>query len=124
MLYIFIKNIIESILQNYQCPQCQNKTNEQSINISAISSHGMDVHIHCHICGIHSQINAEVNTLTSQILWSKNGKKIIEEFLSNGWIVENNTISQVQQSSWIKDEDIAKVKEDIGKAKSVEDFMS
>jgi hypothetical protein len=44
----------------------------------------MDVHIHCHVCGTHSQLNAEINTMASQILASENGKKFLEEFLKNG----------------------------------------
>jgi hypothetical protein len=84
MHYIFLKNILESVLANFTCPQCHNKTNDQSIKVTGISSHGIDIHIHCHICSTHSQLNAEINTIAGQMLQNENGKKFLEEFLKNG----------------------------------------
>jgi ribosomal protein S9 len=68
MQYIFLKNILETILSNYVCSECQNKTNEQSIQITGVSSHGVDIHVHCHVCGGHAQLNAEINTIAAQML--------------------------------------------------------
>lgn len=81
MLYIFLKNILETVLANYICPQCQNKTNEQSMHIAGISSHGVDIHVQCHVCGTHSQLNAEINSIAAQMLENENGRKYFEEFL-------------------------------------------
>jgi len=70
MQYIFLKNILETVLSNYVCPECHNKTNDQSLQITAVSSHGVDIHVHCHVCGVHSQLNAEVNMMAAQMLQS------------------------------------------------------
>ncbi len=129
MQYIFLKNILETILTNYVCSECQSKTNEQSIQITGVSSHGVDIHLHCPVCGSHAQLNAEINTIAAQMLESDTWKKQFEEFLKSGW-----TIGAIMQNKWkdikkspdnaIKDEDIIKIHEDLQNAKSIEDLMN
>lgn len=126
MLYIFLKNILETVITNYVCPQCQNKTNEQSMNITGISSHGVDIHVQCHVCGTHSQLNAEINTLAAQMLENENGRKYFEEFLKQGGTI-GSTMKNKQNgdvtSMGIKDEDIMKIHDELKGAKTIEDIM-
>lgn len=81
MQYIFLKTIIDTIITNFQCPHCQNKTNEQSIQISGVSTSGLDIIIHCHVCKAHTQLNAEINTMAAQMLQNEHGRRYFEEFL-------------------------------------------
>lgn len=128
MQYIFLKNILETVLSNYVCPECQNKTNEQAIQVMGISSHGVDIHIHCHVCGAHSQLNAEINTMAAQMLETDSGKKQFEDFLKQWWTIgttmQNKDTSQNQNNNAIKDEDIVKIHNDLKNAKSIEDLMN
>jgi hypothetical protein len=38
MNYIFLKNIVETIIQNFTCPECQSPTNEQTLQVTGIGS--------------------------------------------------------------------------------------
>ncbi len=128
MQYIFLKNILETVLANYVCHNCQNQTNEQSLQVTGISSSGVDLHIHCHVCGNHAQLGAEVNTLAAQMLESENGRRYFEEFLSQGGKIgatlANKSGEQLTEGNGkINDADIIKIHNDLKNAKSVEDLM-
>ncbi len=128
MQYIFLKNILETILSNYICPECQNKTNEQAIQITGISSRGIDIHIHCHVCGAHSQLNAEINTSAVEMFENEEWKKQFREFLNQWWtigaIMKNTQWDTAKTDTHaIKDEDIVKIHNDLKKAKTIEELM-
>jgi hypothetical protein len=61
--------------------------------------------------------------MASQILASENGKKFLEEFLKNGWVLDAQMMSKNQNPKWIQTEDIEKFNADIEKAKTIEDLM-
>ncbi len=129
MQYIFLKNILEIVIANYVCHNCQNKTNEQSLQVTGISSSGVDLHIHCHVCGNHAQLGAEVNTLAAQMLESENGRKYFEEFLSQGGTIgaslaNKPPIRSAENSNTINDADITRIHNDLQNAKSIEDLMN
>lgn len=129
MQYIFLKNILETVLANYVCHNCQNKTNEQSLQVTGISSNGVDIHIQCHVCGHHAQLGAEVNTLAAQMLESENGRKYFEEFLSQGGTIgaslaNKPAIQSAENSNTINDADITRIHNDLQNAKSIEDLMN
>lgn len=127
MHYIFLKNILQTILENFSCPQCQSKTTEQAMLVTGISSHAVDVHINCHICSMHSHLCAEVNSIATQMLDNEHGKKFFEEFIKNGGTIGANMEKKVpnqENTPGIKDEDIIKIHNDLKNIKSVEDLMS
>ena len=124
MPYIFLKNIIESVINNYVCPDCGSKTSAEFLNITGMSSRGLDIHLTCSVCGIHSHLSAEVNTMASELLNGENGNKFFEEFIKNGGTLWAKMINKKDPNSkWINAEDIAKIDEDIKNAKSIEDLM-
>ena len=129
MQYIFFKNILETILSNYLCPECQDKTNEQAMHITGVSSHGIDIHIHCHICSAHSQLNAQINPEARDMLQNEHGKKYFDEFLKEwgtlGATMHNKKTHELNKNeNAIKDEDIVKIHNDLKNAKSIEDLMN
>ena len=94
MPYIFLKNIIESVIANFVCPDCNNKTSAEYLNISGMSSRGLDIHIVCSICSTHSHLAAEINTMASELLNGENGNKFFEEFIKNGGTLGANMINK------------------------------
>ncbi|NRH21490.1 hypothetical protein HOO68_05625 [Candidatus Gracilibacteria bacterium] len=124
MPYIFLKNILESIIANYVCPDCGGKTSAEQLNITGISSRGIDVHLTCSVCNTHSHLSAEVNTMASELLNTEHGNKFFEEFIKNGGTIGAKMINKNNtQTKGINAADIAKIDEDIKNAKSIEDLM-
>ena len=125
MHYIFLKNMIQMVLENYVCPECSSKTNEQSLRIDGITKNGIDIHVHCHSCGAHSQLNAQVNNMANSLLENEHGRKFFEEFLQNGWTLGANMENpkKADHEQKIKDEDIVKVHNELKSAKTIEDLM-
>ena len=127
MPYIFLKNILETVLVNYQCPQCQNKTNEQSMQIHGISHNAVAIHVHCHICSAVSELKAEISPMASQLLQNEDGRKYLEDFLKNGGTIGatmKGKDQEAQNPNAIKDEDIVRIYNDLKDAKSIEDLMN
>lgn len=124
MPYIFLKNILESVIANYICPDCGSKTSPEQLNITGMSSRGIDIHLICSVCSVHSQLSAEVNTMASELLTSENGHKFFEEFIKSGGNIDATMINKKNPNAkWINAADIAKIDADIQNAKSIEDLM-
>jgi hypothetical protein len=124
MPYIFLKNILESVIANYICPDCGSKTSPEQLNITGMSSRGVDIHIICSVCSVHSHLSAEVNTMASEMLSNENGQKFFEEFIKNGGKLDATMINKANQNpKGINAADIAKIDADIQNAKSIEDLM-
>lgn len=124
MPYIFLKNILESIMANYVCPDCGGKTSAEQLNITGISSRGIDIHLTCSVCNTHSHLSAEVNTMASELLNTEHGNKFFEEFIKNGGTIWAKMVNKNNApTKGINAADIAKIDEDIKNAKSIEDLM-
>jgi len=94
MPYIFLKNILESVIANYLCPECSSRIGAEQLLITGISSRGIDIHITCPTCNIHSQLSAEVNTMGSELLNTEHGNKFFEEFIKNGGTIGAKMINK------------------------------
>jgi hypothetical protein len=81
MHYIFLKNIVQTLLENHTCPQCSTKPSEQSIKIGSISENTIDIYINCPSCSMESHLNAQINATATQMLESEQGRKLFDEFL-------------------------------------------
>lgn len=122
MPYIFLKNIIESVIANYVCPECNGKTNVDQLNITGMSSRGIDIHVTCLFCGLHSQLSAEINTMVSELLTSEHGYKFFNKFIKNGDKLDTTMINN-KNKKWINELDIAQIDAEIQSAKTIEDLM-
>ncbi len=124
MPYIFLRNIVESVLANYTCPDCSSHTSAEHIIITGMSSRWLDLQINCGICGTHSHLAAEVNTMASELLASEQGKQFFSEFIKNGGTLGATIANKVNpDTTGINAADIAKIGEDIENARSIEDLM-
>ena len=124
MPYIFLRNIIESVIANYVCPDCGSRTAAEQITITGMSSRGLDLHLVCILCGVHSHLAAEVNTMASELLASEWGQQFFSEFIKNGgtiWAAMAN--KQNPNATWINAADIAQIDQDVQNAKTIEDLM-
>jgi hypothetical protein len=126
MQYIFLRGIIENTLINFVCPQCQNKSDEQNLFLTGITSQGVDINIHCPSCHANTLLHAEINTMTNELMSSEHGKEFIKEFLEKWWkiwaqIPHQATMQNMNNS--IKDEDITALYKNLKNAHTVEDIM-
>jgi len=68
MLYIFLKNIIDTTISHYICQNCQGKVDESAVTVSGIGDHMIDLDVHCPHCQTHAHIHAEVANIASEML--------------------------------------------------------
>lgn len=124
MPYIFLRNIIESVIANYICPDCGSRTAAEQITITGMSSRGLDLHLVCVLCGTHSHLAAEVNTMASELLTSEWGQQFFSEFIKNGGSIWSTMKNQKNPNpKGINAADIAQIDQDIQNAKTMEDLM-
>ncbi len=124
MPYIFLRNIIESVIANYICPDCGSRTAAEQITVTGMSSRGLDLHLVCVLCGTHSHLAAEVNTMASELLTSEWGQQFFSEFIKNGGSIWSTMKNQKNPNpKGINAADIAQIDQDIQNAKTMEDLM-
>ena len=124
MPYIFLRNIIESVIENYVCPDCGSRTTAEQITITGMSSRGLDLHLVCVLCGVHSHLAAEVNTMASELLASEWWQQFFSEFIKNGGSIWSSMKNKKNPNAkWINAADIAQIDLDIQNAKTMEDLM-
>lgn len=57
------------------------------------------MHIHCHMCSSKSQLNAEINTMASQMLTSEHGRKFFDEFIKNGGTLDTTMLNNADKNT-------------------------
>lgn len=104
MIYILLKNIIETTIQNYRCEVCSGGLQEISISIKKLSDQSIDLECVCPSCQTTSHVHIQIAD--------------IQNTLRNAGLLGKNT-----NKDSIKDEDIAKISEDLLRIQSVEDLL-
>jgi hypothetical protein len=126
MHYIFLKNIVETIITNFVCPECGVPTNEQSVQVLAIKEQAIGLHLICPGCHAHAELHAEVSSLANQLLTNEHGKKFFEEFIKQGGTFGSSMPSSEPNPNnvpRINDADIVKIHQNLQHAQSVADFI-
>lgn len=124
MHYIFLRNIIETTLENFVCQQCGKKITEDVIRVTSIAETGLGMTIVCPHCQTQAEIKAEIHQVANEMLKSEHGRAFFQDFLKKwGTFGVENTLSQKPVSSWIQPEDIAQAEQDILGASSIEDLL-
>ena len=113
MLYIFLKNIIETTISQYVCQSCQGKVDESSVSVVGIGEHMIDLEVHCPHCQTHTHIHAEVANIANEMLRTDEGKALLKKVMKNGNLNENA----------IKDEDIMTLRNELSSVQSVKDLL-
>ncbi len=113
MLYIFLKNIIETTIEHYNCQSCHNTIDESAVQITGIGDHLINLDITCSHCQAHAHIHAEVANIANEMLKTNEGKELLKKVMKNGSLNGNS----------IKDEDILTMKNELSAAQSIEDLL-
>lgn len=113
MLYIFLKNIIETTISHYTCQNCQHSIDESSLSVTGIGEHMINLEVICPHCQTHAHIHAEVANIAADMLKTPEGKALLKKVMKNGTLNENA----------IKDEDIVTLREELSQVQSIEDLL-
>lgn len=100
MVYILIKNIIETTIQNYRCELCAGTLNEASISLQKLSDTSIDLECTCPSCKTISHVHIQVADM--------------KQAMTNAKILNKNAI---------KSEDILKISEEILQVHTIEDLL-
>lgn len=87
MNYQVIKMLIDALVKEFKCPNCQEGVNENNIEVVGAAGNSMNLDIHCSSCQKHTFIKSE---LTQINMWN-----IVKNFPS--WASFVNPLSQ---NSW------------------------
>ncbi len=68
MLYIFLKNIIETTIAHYVCQTCHGKVDESTVTVTGIGDHVIDLTVNCPHCQTQTHIHAEVANIANEML--------------------------------------------------------
>lgn len=108
MKYWALKWLIETVLKNFKCPECDSEINDGSIDIVWAAGNNINIDIECNNCWKHSMIKSEILTVDltklpvpwdiidklkneiKNIKWN-NTEKINEEKITDEKIVDLNS---------------------------------
>lgn len=110
MLYIILKTIIETTIEQYICQWCQWKINIDSIRIIGIGETVLNLGITCPHCQLNSHIHAEIANMTENMIHTDEAKDIIHKAIR-------------KSENAIKDIDIQNIEKSLTSAQSVEDLL-
>lgn len=113
MLYIFLKNIIETTIEHYNCQSCHRTVDESAIQITGIGDHLINLDVVCSHCHTHAHIHAEIANIANEMIKTDEWKALLKKVMKHNSIHEGT----------IKDEDINTLKNELSSAQSIEDFL-
>lgn len=127
MNYLFLKNILETLLVHFSCPKCSQKTNEQSLFIKNVALTSIDVEIICPHCREKTTMHAELNQLTGEFLSSDEGKIFLEKFMQQKGI-HTAPISKypnaVKNPHALTEKDIQSISETLANSTTIQDLIN
>ena len=62
MNYWALKWLVETVVQNYNCPECNAKVTDENIYVIGAAGNTINIDIECSDCGKHSMVKSEVMT--------------------------------------------------------------
>ena len=62
MNYWALKWLVETVVQNYNCPECNAKVTDENIDVIGAAGNTINIDIECSDCGKHSMVKSEVLT--------------------------------------------------------------
>lgn len=124
MNYLFLRNILETLLANFQCPKCQTKPLEQSLFLQKVSTGSVHVEVHCPSCHEKTTIHAELNQLTGEFLSSQEGRVFFEKFMNgkNAHIFKKTTTQKHNPDS-LSEKDIQSVTESLQNHSTIQELI-
>lgn len=111
MNYLFLKNIIGSILENFHCPECGLTPPENSLEIKAITDKGVDISFLCPKCQSKALMKAEL------------GKTALSPDFLSGLATQKITFSKGKNKG-ISSDEIDKIEEKLSKNTTINDLIN
>lgn len=115
-----LKWLIENVVNNYKCPECNSEINDTNIDVVWAAWNTVNIDIECTNCWKHSMIKSEVITfdLSKMPLNDEKIKNLKNEFLKLKWNLS------AKKENLIKDEDIVNLNKDLKNPKfNVNDLL-
>lgn len=121
MNYLFLKNIIESILANFHCPECGLTPPENALEIKTITDKGVDISFLCPKCQSKALMKAELGQtkLSSDFMNSETGKNFLQELT-----MHQKIIFPKPQNKGISSDEIEKIEEKLSKNTTINDLIN
>ncbi len=67
MNYQMLKSIVDSLIQNFKCPDCHGWVSEKDIEIVWAAWKTVNIDVWCPVCNKHTMVKAEVSNMN---LWN------------------------------------------------------
>jgi hypothetical protein len=124
MNYWSLKWLVETVVKNYKCPECNSEVNESNIDVIWAAWNTINIDVECSKCWKHSMIKSEIiafdlskidfnNEVLNQI------KTSIENIKSKSWITDSNQkkliINKEKIEQEINDEKIIELNKNLKK---------
>lgn len=123
MNYLFLKNIMSSILTNFNCPECGQIPDENSLDVSAISEKEITIRFHCKNCSAKALMKAELGQLTSEFFASEAGKDFLKNAVSDKKMIISDPRNRQKKPS-ISPEEIKDIEEKLAKNSTINDLIN
>lgn len=81
MNYEMMKNLIDSLINNFSCPDCSSKVTWKNAEIMWAAGSAVNMDLVCPKCGKHTMVRAELSSLW-QINWMDKLKEQLEQQLN------------------------------------------
>lgn len=128
MNYQILKNLVDSLTQNFRCVECQSWVNLSNIEIIWVAWNSINLEVECLSCHKHTFIKAQANHIN---LWDIAELKSMDPIILKEKLKEKlknkNTqidITNSNNSTWIQETQILELREMLkNKNINVEDFL-
>lgn len=112
MNYGALKWLVETVVQNYVCPECNANVNDINIDVIWAAGNTVNIDIECPSCGKHSMIKSEVISfdMTKMMI----PKEHLDNIQANIEIIKGKQLKH-QKELAIKDEIIVDLNRDLKK---------
>lgn len=119
MNYKILKNIIENLLQTFQCPSCTENIEESGIEVVWAAGNSLNLNMTCPACEKSTIVRTEVANVN---LWKLDALNIPEEIKSK--IKNLKSEIKTDAKTKIKDEEIISLNKKLKGISGVEELFS
>lgn len=127
MNYLFLKNIMSSILGNFTCPECNNTPDEDSFDLKSVTDREIDIHFACKHCKSKALMKAELGQLAGGFLSTEAGKDFLKKAIAEKKIIVadvRNPGKKPSPKNGISDSEISQIEEKLAKNPTINDLIN
>lgn len=127
MNYLFLKNIVSSILGNFTCPECNNPPDENSLDLKSVTDREINIHFTCGHCNSKAVMKAELGQLAGGFLSTEAGKDFLKNAISEKKIIvadARNPGKNFAPKNGISDSEISQIEKKLAKNPTINDLIN